>query len=262
MQITVLGKSPAWQDAGGAGSGYLVDEGETTFLVDCGCGVFGKLREAVEDFRGIDAVYISHLHADHCFDLIPFAYALVQAPHESGRRPRLYLPEGSTETLSLISGTWGDPELIGRAFDVHEFRAEDTVEIGPSRLRFAEVPHYIPAYAVEVTGTDGGRFVFGADCGPNEALVELASDCDLLLIEATLEEPEDSDFRGHLTAREAGEHARDAGAARTVLTHISDELDHEAARQAAAGVYDGEISVAFEGAVYQVFAADPISKAV
>ena len=42
MRITVLGKSPAWQDAGGACSGYLVEEGGRCLLLDCGNGVFGE----------------------------------------------------------------------------------------------------------------------------------------------------------------------------------------------------------------------------
>ena len=46
MRITVLGKSPAWQDAGGACSGYLVEGGGTRLLLDCGPGVFAKLRNA------------------------------------------------------------------------------------------------------------------------------------------------------------------------------------------------------------------------
>ena len=45
MRLTVLGKSPAWQDAGGACSGYLVEDGDTRVLLDCGNGVFAKLRE-------------------------------------------------------------------------------------------------------------------------------------------------------------------------------------------------------------------------
>ena len=45
MRLTVLGKSPSWQDAGGACSGYLLEDGDTTVLLDCGNGVFGKLRE-------------------------------------------------------------------------------------------------------------------------------------------------------------------------------------------------------------------------
>ena len=59
MKLTVLGKSPAWTDAGGACSGYLVEAGDgpgarardgRAFLLDCGNGVFGKLR-ARRDYR-------------------------------------------------------------------------------------------------------------------------------------------------------------------------------------------------------------------
>lgn len=72
MRVTVLGKSPSWEDAGGACSGYLVRDGDTTLLVDCGNGVFSRLRETV-DYFDVDAVVISHLHADHFLDLVPFS---------------------------------------------------------------------------------------------------------------------------------------------------------------------------------------------
>ena len=42
------GSRPSWQDAGGACSGYLVEDGGTTLLLDCGNGVFAKLRERVD----------------------------------------------------------------------------------------------------------------------------------------------------------------------------------------------------------------------
>ena len=48
MRLTVLGKSPSWQDAGGACSGYLLQEGETAARR----GRKGKLtREAIEQVR-------------------------------------------------------------------------------------------------------------------------------------------------------------------------------------------------------------------
>ena len=75
MRLTVLGKSPSWQDAGGACSGYLIQEGADSLLLDCGNGVFGKLRQHI-DYVDLDAVLISHLHADHFLDLIPYSYAL------------------------------------------------------------------------------------------------------------------------------------------------------------------------------------------
>ena len=46
VQVTVLGKSPSWQDAGGACSGYLVQEDGTTLLLDCGNGVFSQAAPA------------------------------------------------------------------------------------------------------------------------------------------------------------------------------------------------------------------------
>ena len=59
-------------------------------------------------------------------------------------------------------------------------------------------------------------------------------------------------MRGHLTPEEAGEHAREAGAKRLVLTHISDELDADWARDEAAEAFGGPVEVAREGATFEV----------
>jgi ribonuclease BN (tRNA processing enzyme) len=53
-----------------------------------------------------------------------------------------------------------------------------------------------------------------------------------------------------MTPREAGEHAREAGAGRVVLTHISDELDELWARDEAESGFGAPVEVAHEGAVY------------
>ena len=81
LQLTVLGKSPSWQDVGGACSGYLVQEEDFALLLDCGNGVFSKLRRFC-DYVDVDAVLVSHLHADHFLDLVPFSYALTYAPRQ------------------------------------------------------------------------------------------------------------------------------------------------------------------------------------
>ena len=60
MRITVLGKSPAWQDVDGACTGYLVEGGGQVILLDCGPGVFAKLRKHVA-YESIDAIVISGL---------------------------------------------------------------------------------------------------------------------------------------------------------------------------------------------------------
>ena len=262
MLVTVLGKSPSWQDAAGACSGYLVQQDDFTLLLDCGNGVFSKLRP-ICDYVDVDAVVITHMHADHFLDLVPFSYALRYAPRqqpvpvggwpgtEAPARPRLYLPPGGTEVLRRVVGCWGSDDLIEGAFAVHEYAASDLATIGPLTIRFCEVPHYVATYAVEFAN-NGSRFTFGADCRPNPELVSFARDTDMLLIEATLPRPERDGVRGHLTAREAGEHGRFAAAHRLVLTHYSDELDPEWTRAEAADSFGGAVELATDGAVYRV----------
>jgi len=260
VRITVLGKSPSWQDVGGACSGYLVQDKDFTLLLDCGNGVFSKLR-GVCDYIDVDAVVISHLHADHFLDLVPFSYALSYAPRQqpvpvagwpgtqTPARPKLYAPVGATEFFRQVVGCWGDEELIERAFELHEYDAPDEVKVGPFLVRFCEVPHYTPTYAVDLA-SNGGRLTYSADCSPNQELVRFARDTDMLLIEATLPRPERTGERGHLTPREAGEHGRGARARRLVLTHFSDELDPGWARAEAGEAYGGAVDLAHEGAVY------------
>src|SRR5919205_2066069 len=127
MRLTVLGKSPSWQDVDGACSGYLVQEGDYALLLDCGNGVFSKLRR-FRDYVDVDAVLISHLHADHILDLVPYASALTYAPRQqpvpvgghpgtdNPARPRLIAPTGAAECFRRLTGSWGSEDLIDRAF--------------------------------------------------------------------------------------------------------------------------------------------------
>lgn len=259
----MLGKSPAWADAGGACSGYLIEDGDTTVLLDCGSGVFAKLRERV-DYVDVDAVVLSHLHADHFIDVIPYAYALLLTPRQQPvpvaghpgtdepARPRLIAPPGAGAMLGSLCGLWGDEALVDQAFRVEEYDATSPVEIGSLTARFSEVPHFILTHAVDLVSAGGGRFTFGADCRPCDELVEAARDTDLLFVEATLPRPERTGIRGHLTPGEAGEHGRRAGARRVVLTHISDELDAGWAREQGAAGFGAPVDLARAGDVFEV----------
>lgn len=254
MRLTVLGKSPAWTDRGGACSGYLVEEGETAFLLECGNGVFGKLR-ARRDYRDVSAAVISHLDADHLLDLVPFAYALTVGPdRDLGRRLTIHAPLGADEFLRRLVSCWDGPSLIDRAFDVREYEPVSEFEIGPVRLRTHPVKHFGPTHAIELIAPSGRRIVFGADGRVSDELVEAARGAEVLIAEATLAEPDPAPpgEQGHMSAGEAGAVARRAGVGRLVLTHISDELDLQGSRDRAAEAFGGPAEVAAEGAVYDV----------
>ena len=254
MDLTVLGKSPAMPDAGGAQSGYLIRHAGFTLLLECGGGVFAKLR-ALADPAAVDAVLISHLHADHTLDLLPYSFAL--AHHLGGDqpvRPLLWAPPGGCSTFTTFANALGMEDQIMEGFEVSEYDPAGELQIGPLTVRFCEVPHYVPAWGLDIRADDGRRLSFGADCGPNDAIVELAHGSDLLMLEATegVGPHVGVPFRGHLTADEAGELAARAGAARLLLTHYSDRLDADALRTAAGARYDGPVELAREGSRYVI----------
>ncbi len=259
----MLGKSPSWQDADGACSGYLVEDGDSCLLLDCGSGVFSKLRR-FRDYVDVDAVVITHMHADHFLDLIPFGCALTYAPRrqpvpvdrrsgaEARPCPQLLVPSGAMQVLRTIASAGGQPYLLDEAFAMREYDTAATIELGSLSLRFQPVPHFLPSNAIQVRCAAGGRFTFGADHGPTDALYGFADDSDLMILEATLPRPEREGPRGHLTPLEAGEHAARCNAGRLVLTHISDELDCDWALAQAKRSFGGPVEVAREGAVYEV----------
>lgn len=252
MRLTVLGKSPAWADAGGACSSYLVADGATTIVLDCGNGAFGKLRERV-DYRSVDAVVVSHLHGDHVLDLVPFAYALTLGPG-AGERPRetrLIAPFGASDFFRRVTGAWGDEDLIAKAFVLEEYDPEFAATIGEVGIQTYPVPHIGPTHAIVLTAATGARIVFGADGRYSRELIAAGSGAELLIAEATLPDPDPAQDV-HMSAAEAGMLAQEAGAHRLVLTHISDELDQDRALEQARDAFGGPVEIAREGATYDV----------
>jgi ribonuclease BN (tRNA processing enzyme) len=166
----------------------------------------------------------------------------------------LSAPGGARQTFRRIVGAWGAEDLIDNAFDIYEYAPGEQIDVGPLHLTFHEVPHWLPTCAVDVRSNANGssRFTYGADTAPTDELVKFAAGADLLMIEATLPRPERDGVRGHLTPGEAGDHGSRAKVGRLVITHFSDEMDELWARREAERTFEGPVSVAREGAVYEV----------
>ena len=111
-----------------------------------------KLRERI-DYIDLDAVVISHLHADHFLDLVPYSYALTYAPRQQPvpvdrwpgtdhpARPELHVPPGGQEAFRRIVGTWGNHDLIENAFRMREYKPERRApRSDPSGSAFSPCP--------------------------------------------------------------------------------------------------------------------------
>jgi ribonuclease BN (tRNA processing enzyme) len=253
MRLTVVGCSGSYPGPDSPASSYLVEaeDGERTWrvLLDLGSGALGPLHE-VADPLSIDAVFITHLHPDHWFDMS--GYYVLRKYHPSGPQPRIpvYGPRGIAKRMAKGYGLKKNPGM-NEEFDFHEYDGQLPVTIGPLTLDVARVAHPGDAYAIKVS-QGASTLVYSGDTGFCDELVDLARDTDLLLAEAAFREGEDNPKGLHMTGREAGETATRAGARRLVLTHIPPWYEKPAAIEEARGVFDGPLELAACGTTYEL----------
>jgi ribonuclease BN (tRNA processing enzyme) len=252
MKLTILGASPAVPNPGGACSGYLLQTGRVTVLIDCGHGVAGVLQTVV-GLRDISAIIISHMHPDHFFDLVPLKYGYV---FQGISGVPLFLPPDGEAVLQRLQSAIGlKKQFFEESFTLHQYDTVRTLHAVPGlTVSFAPTQHFVPGYALRVSQDDdsGRQFFYSSDTGWVDSVVELSRGASLGLLEATLVEPEDVDEPpGHLTAAEAGELARVTGVEQLVLTHYPWNLADEIRRDASSA-FGREVHLAEERQVYTV----------
>jgi ribonuclease BN (tRNA processing enzyme) len=246
VRLTVIGCAGSAPGPTSPASCYLVEHDGFRLLLDLGNGSFGSLL-ALADPAAVDAVYLSHLHADHCLDVAPF----IVWHRYSGRPDRpvvpLFAPVGADRRLALAYDSGGGP--IEDVFDAIAVGPGEWT-LGPFEVATARTAHPIECYAVRLTA--GGRsLVYTGDTGPSEAVVTLARGADVLLAEAAHPEVPGLPPALHLTGRQAGEHAAAAGVGRLLVTHVPAWVDAEAQLAAAQEAFPAA-ELARHAAVYDI----------
>lgn len=249
FRLTVLGSAAAWSESRcRPSSSYLVEAGESALVLDLGQGALSALFEH-RDPSTVEAVAISHMHADHHVDLVPLRNLLrfgypeprsvgLLAPQEL--RARYDAFQGEEDYLDLLPG----PDLVPGVRDV-----------GPFLLEVHPVTHAERSHAFRVTlaaDPEAPGLVYSGDCGVADDLVPLVRPGDTLLCEAFWSTLDPVPGAMHLTAAQAADVARKAGAGELILTHILDAHDPAAAVVAAREVFAGPVRLAEIGLVVDV----------
>jgi ribonuclease BN (tRNA processing enzyme) len=223
VRLTVVGCSGSAPGPDSPASSYLVEHDGFRLLLDLGNGAFGALQ-ALADPAAVDAVFLSHLHADHCLDVAPFVVWHRYSGRARNALVPLYAPVGAERRLALAYDADGDGDGLTDVFDFVPV-GPGTLEIGPFSVGLARTAHPVECYAIRLTA--GGRsLVYTGDTGPSPRVVELARGADLFLAEAA--HPDDAPDQPpglHLTGRQAGEAAAAAGVGRLLLTHVPAWVD-------------------------------------
>lgn len=248
FEVVVLGSAGTHPSRQRVCSGYLLRTSTTNLLIDCGNGSTHTLQRFC-DLDELDAVVISHRHADHCVDLVGAYYAL--RFHDGGqRRIDVHAPPGTAE---MLAGLVGDStETFREICRFHDIGPGDQLDVGDVRLDFFEANHSVPTVAIRAT-VDGRVVCYSGDSGGGDGLIAAASGADLFICEASWQGPRTNFPSGlHLTAAEAGRIAAEAGAGRLVLTHIWPANDLSVSRAEAEAHFGADVSLAEDGQVLTV----------
>ena len=246
--MTVLGCGAAYPRPGGACSGFLVRAEGTSVWLDAGNGTFSRLQELMS-YRELDALVLTHGHADHVADVLPLMYALGFDPSEPAPGP---LPVHAPPDVEPILVWPLGPVSLEVFKKVFTFRTiAEPFEAGPLRFEPFRTKHPAETYGVRVTG--GGRtLVYTSDTALFPGLAEACREADVLICESTYVDGVEAEPGVHLWAREAGIVARESGARRLVRTHVWTTFDTGRAVEEAAREFGGPIEAAAEGRRYTV----------
>jgi ribonuclease BN (tRNA processing enzyme) len=248
MKLTVLGCAGSFPGPDAPCSCYLVDAQDFRLLIDFGTGALSTLQRFAGMYS-IDAIILSHLHADHMFDACSYVVARRYAPTGPFPPVPMYAPRGAAERLAAAYG--GHDDNLTDVYTFHDLRPGE-LRIGPIQVTAEQVNHPVETYGLRVQH-NGRILAYSADTGPCEALIRVAQSADVFLCEASYLDGAQNPADLHLTGREAGEHATKAGVGQLLLTHLVSAWGSEATTlDAAASAYDGTIEIVRPGARYQI----------
>jgi ribonuclease BN (tRNA processing enzyme) len=261
MKLTIVGCSGSLSGPDSAASSYLLQapyqDRIFSLLLDCGPGAMGALYRYL-DPREIDAIALSHLHADHCLDLCGYLVAARYSPTAPWPRRPVYAPANAAARLARAYHAAGNDGEFGESgasiaehLDWHTWQPSQ--RIGPFTVRTVRVAHPVEAYGIRVEeDATGATMVYSGDTGPSEALVQLANNVDLLLVESSFVDDADNPPAMHLSGAQAAAIGRVAGVRTVVLTHIPPWYEPERALAEAKPHFDGPVSLAMPGAVWDI----------
>ena len=241
MRLTVVGCSGSIPGPDRPASCYLLEADGFRLVVDMGSGALGALQRYTS-LAGVDAVALSHLHADHFIDMCSFWVARTYSP-QRGLRVPVY---GPADAAARIARANDDPDVTG-TFDFMTL-VPGSRQIGPFTVTVGHVAHPVETFAFRFE--HGGKVLtYSGDTGESAVLVELARSADILLCEAGFPELPDLPPGLHLSGRQAGQHAAAAGAGHLVLTHLFPGNDPAPSVAGARDTFGGPVSLAAPGQV-------------
>lgn len=242
MKLTVIGPWGGYPKAGGASASYLVEKDDFTLLIDVGSASLSKIQERISVID-LDAVIISHYHADHIADVGVLQHA---------RLVHAYVT-GIEDVLPIYGHKEDETEFEKLSHDFTEgiaYNPEKTLELGPFSINFLKTKHSVPCYGMRIT--DGERtIVYTADTAYQKEWFDFSHGADLLIADCNFYENQEASPSGHMNSKEGAMIAYQAQVKELMLSHLPQFGDQEQLVIEAGKYFKGKIHLAKEGLIWE-----------
>lgn len=246
--LTILGSASALPFSDRNPSAQALSVHGRLFLIDCGEGTQQRIRQEHLSFLKIEAIFVSHIHGDHCFGLFGILSTMslyhriaplhVFGPQNLGPIIKFYLSYFGQElgyeiVFHQIAGPASFRYSLKKGF-VEEGSGPSIPAAAILQVTAFPLNHKIDCYGYRFDEIVEPRrnpwkprsFAYVSDTAPFPGLTEYVKGVDLLYHESTypaeLESKAEQYF--HSTTRQAAVCARDAGAGKLLIGHFSSRV--------------------------------------
>lgn len=242
MKLTVLGSGTNLHPTRAATCLYI--ETDVRFIIDFGPRSLANLLRTRLDRHAIEHLFLTHLHADHLAELIPFLFDAVFYSRHVGQRKNLniYGPRGTARFVRRLLKTFPGFDKAEFSITVHELKNKPAA-LGQT-LIFAKRVMHVPGldclgYRIEHRGRS---LVYSGDSEKCPSLVDLCRGVDVAVLDCSF--PNQRPSKGHMTPAEAGRVAQQAAVKKVILTHFYPIAERYDLLAQCAKMFDGKIRLA------------------
>ena len=236
--LTILGSASALPFSDRNPSAQALSVHGRLFLLDCGEGTQQRIRQEHLSFVKIEAVFISHIHGDHCFGL--FGLLSTMSLYHRVAPLHIFGPQNLGPIIKFYLSYFGQD--LGYEIVFHPITAKSPVVIADipamttKNVTVTAFPlnHKMDCYGYRFDEIVTPRrnpwkprsYAYVSDTAPFPELASYVKDVDLLYHEATypagMEDKAQQYY--HSTSLQAAQCARDAGARQLIIGHYSSRI--------------------------------------
>lgn len=227
MKLITLGTGTYQPELNKSNACYLIKTDDKNIVIDFGRGAINQLLKVNIEYHQIDAIFITHPHADHCNDLSSlFHIALAEPKNKKLRKNDLiiYGPEGINNTIEHLLMAFNlDTRNPQYKIIVKEIKDKEIINLDSITVQGFKVKHSDGvncfSYRIEKKNT---IISLSGDTGICDGLINSIKNSDLAILEASI--TNDEEPLSHLNPKAAINIAKENQVKKIVLSHISPEV--------------------------------------